>query len=370
MLMKTISKKIFLSLMVLSVLFFQSCDKKEEPPIVVIEDPTLSISPAQLNFPGAGGEATAAITTNVAKVECTYTPSWVESVTFSSDFKTVTVKAKVNAGAGSGQIREDKLVFSTKSDAEYETDANMLLVQGIENGNMISETFEKASAPTGWVITGTASKVKYDNGFVELTSIGHDLTMNQTRLICKLPNSEVLSGVPSTGNVVYASVDFQPSSGEVGMGMCIYLNDTDPNNFFQYFVVMGATTGTMWAFDKGITGNPAALGDPIPGDPLSWGGTKGLPLTEAIPTAGIDGYYRMEITNSYNLPDWWQYQVSIWSLQTAGGLIKKHKLHYTRKFETNSATGIPLPGYFGICVKGADGAMARFKNFRLSFQKN
>jgi hypothetical protein len=369
--MKTVLKKNSCILMVLSFLFFLSCDKTEEPPVVIPEDPELSISPTQLTFNGKGGENTVTFTTNVAKVECTYKPDWVESVTFSPDFKTATVKVKENAGAGSGQIREDKLVFSTISDAEYETDANILLVQGIENGNIFSETFEKATAPTGWVIAGTASKVKYDNGFVELTSIGHDLTMNQTRLICKLPNSEVLSGVPSAGNVVYSSVDFQPSSGEVGMGMCMYLNDSDPTNFFQYFVVMGATTGTMWAFDKGITGNPAALGDPIPGDPFNWGGTKeGLPLTEAIPTAGIDGYYRMEITNSYNLPYWWQYQVSIWSLQTAGGLTKKHKLHYTRKFETNSATAIPLPGYFGIWVKGADGTMARFKNFRLSFQKN
>ncbi len=369
--MKKNNKLFNLFVIATMTLTYQSCKGTDPiPPVVVIEDPTLTVSPAELAFPGAGGEFVLDLTTNSKEVICSFKPDWVESVTFDATFKKATVKAKA-VSTGTLIVKEDKLVLTTKSGATYETDANVFLLQGIENGNLISEPFAKATAPTGWVVTGTASKVKYDNGFVELTSIKDKMDMTQTRLLCKISGSEVLSGITSKGNNVYASVDFQPVSGTIGMGMCIYMNDTDPNNFFQYFAVMNSVGGTMWAFEKGVTANAAALGDPIPGDPLKWGGTKpGLPLVEDVPAAGIEPYFRMEITNTYNTPYWWQYQVSIWSLQTIGGITKKYKLHYTRKFETNGVGTIPKPGYFGIWVKGGEGDVARFKNFRLSFQKN
>ena len=298
--MKTFVKNFFPIVLALGFATFQSCDKNSDDPApVVVQDPTLSISSSELSFPGAGGEVTAQIKTNAVSVECTSKPDWVESVTFNADFTTVTVKAKAVA-AGTNEITEGRLVLSTVSDAEFETDCSILLLQGIENGNMISEPLTSGKIPAGWEVMGDKSYVSCDSGnYVTLTAKSHELNLNATRLICKLPTALITSGHASSGgNVVYASVDFQ---GSTGAGMCIFMNDTYPNNYFQFFACMGATSGAFYAFNQGINGGAMALGDAIPGDPLGDAVSRGLPTPEAIPTSGIDGFYRMEITNKYNM---------------------------------------------------------------------
>ena len=316
---------------------------------------TLTASPAVLTTGGAGAALTATITSTATSFQCTSKPSWVSSVTFSGNNVTINVSENSTAAL----IREDNVVIATSTgDSPF----NILVKQGGINANMIYESLSGGSLPTDWITMGTASKITYNTGFVNLAAVDY-MNASATRLVCKVPGSQVASCMGSSGNIVIASVDFKGTSNA---GMFIYLNDASDENCFQFFSNISGNSGYLYAF-KGFSGSALALGDPIPGDPMNYGGTKGLPSVEPIPTSGIDAYYRMEITNSYNLPYWWQYQVSIWSLQTTNGVTSKYKLHYTRKFETNTP-GVPLPGYFGIWVKG--GGESQFKNFMLSVQNN
>jgi hypothetical protein len=315
----------------------------------------LTVSPAVLTTGGAAAALTATITSTVTSFQCTSKPSWVSSVTFSGNIATINVSTNTTAGL----IREDNVVIATSTgDSPF----NILVKQGGNNANMIYESLGGGNLPVDWITMGTASNVTYNNGYVNLAAVDL-MNASATRLVCKADGSQVTSGAGSTGNIVVASVDFKGTSNA---GMFIYLNDANAENCFQFFSNISGNSGYLYAF-KGFSGSALALGDPIPGDPMNYGGTKGLPTVEPIPTTGIDAYYRMEITNSYNLPYWWQYQVSIWSLQTTNGVTSKYKLHYTRKFETNTP-GVPLPGYFGIWVKG--GGESQFKNFMLSVQNN
>lgn len=315
----------------------------------------LTVSPAVLTTGGAAAALTATITSTATSFQCTSKPSWVSSVTFSGNIATINVSTNTTAGL----IREDNVVIATSTgDSPF----NILVKQGGNNANMIYESLGGGNLPADWITMGTASNVTYNNGYVNLAAVDF-LNASATRLVCKVAGSEVTSGAGSTGNIVVASVDFKGTSNA---GMFIYLNDANAENCFQFFSNISGNSGYLYAF-KGFSGSALALGDPIPGDPMNYGGTKGLPAVEPIPTTGIDAYYRMEITNSYNLPWWWQYQVSIWSLQTTNGVTSKYKLHYTRKFETNTP-GVPLPGYFGVWVKG--GGESQFKNFMLSVQNN
>jgi hypothetical protein len=323
--------------------------------ITTNEDVTLTASPAVLTTGGAVAALTATLTSTATSFQCTSKPSWVSSVTFSGNIVTINVSENTTAAL----IREDNVVIATSSgDSPF----NILVKQGGHNANLIYESLGSGSLPADWITMGTGSNVNYGNGYVNLAAVDF-LNANATRMVCKVAGSEVTSGMGSTGNIVVASVDFKGTSNA---GIFIYLNDANPENCFQFFSNITGNSGYLYAF-KGFSGGALALGDPIPGDPMNYGGTKGLPVVEPIPSSGIDAYFRMEITNSYNLPYWWQYQVSIWSLKTTNGVTSKYKLHYTRKFETNTP-GVPLPGYFGIWVKG--GGESQFSNFMLSAQNN
>jgi len=312
---------------------------------------TLIASPAILTTGGAAAALTATITSPATSFQCTSKPSWVSSVTFSGNTATINVSANTTDGL----IREDNVVIATSTgDSPF----NILVKQGGNNANMIYESLGGGSLPTDWITMGTADKVTYNTGFVNLAAVDF-VDANATRLVCKVASALVTFD----NKVVTTSVDFK---GNSNAGLFIYLNDGDTQNCLQFFANISATSGYLYA-GRGFSPGWLALGDPIPGDPFGLNGSKpGLPVVEPIlPYSGIDGYYRMEITNSYNMPYFWQYQVSIWSLQTTNGVTSKYKLHYTRKFEASTPSA-PIPGYFGVWVKG--GGESQFKNFMLSRQ--
>jgi hypothetical protein len=313
---------------------------------------TLTASPAVLTTGGAATTLVATMTSSANVFECTSKPEWVSSVTFSGN----TASINVSANTTPGLIREGIVVISTSTGASTESSANILVQQGGDNANMIYESLGGGSFPADWITMGTADKVTYNTGFVNLAAVDF-VNENATRLVCKVAGSEVTFD----SKVVTTSVDFK---GNSNAGMFIYLRDGADENNLQFFANISGTSGYVYAF-RGFSGSALALGDPIPGDPQNWAISHGLPAVEAIPTSGIDEYFRMEITNACNLPYFWQYQVNIWSLQTSNGITQKYKLHYTRKFEASTPSA-PLPGYFGIWVKG--GGESQFKNFMLSRQ--
>lgn len=313
---------------------------------------SLTASPAVLTTGGAAATLSATITSSANVFQCTNKPSWVSSVTFSGNTATINVSANTTDGL----IREDNVVISTSTGAASESTFNILVKQGGNNANMIYESLGGGSLPADWITMGTANKVSYNNGFVNLAAVDF-VNASATRLVCKVAGSEVTFD----SKVVTASVDFK---GNSNAGMFIYLRDGADENNLQFFANITGTSGYLYA-GRGFNPGWLALGDPIPGDPGNWAVSHGLPAVEAIPSSGIDDYFRMEITNACNLPYFWQYQVNIWSLQTTNGITQKYKLHYTRKFEANSPSA-PLPGYFGVWVKG--GGESQFRNFMLSRQ--
>jgi hypothetical protein len=155
------------------------------------------------------------------------------------------------------------------------------------------------------------------------------------------------------GNIVTAYVDVKTDPNYEG-GLKVYYDPLTGDEFRFFFTMNSVTNGSFYAFRfRDNNQDPMALGDAIPGE--------GMP---AVPPIGErDEYMRIEFTNLTRMPNWWQSEINIYSLQTRNGETKVLQKHFSRKFEIDGPK--PLPGYFGLW--GRFGNVA-FRNFTLSAQ--
>ncbi|GAA4312877.1 hypothetical protein [Compostibacter hankyongensis] len=325
------------ALLLAASLVLTSCQEDYDPIGNNKPAPVLKIDPQYLRFDGAGGSSEASVKTNVASLDISTPPSWIQAV-LSEDRTQITASAQANDDPVN--IRMGTLQITTET-GENEATQYLHFVQAAKDGMLTFDAFDGKTLDPNWQKSGTG----------KVTIGGGQLTMEENSILTYRAPRALVS---QPNNVIIASVDVKGGEG----GLQVYLND-DPNNAFSFFFSINSETGTggFFAF-HGST--PMALGDQIPGDPLN--GTD-MP---AIPAAGErDDYFRIEFTNAPRWPNWWQSEVNIYSLKTSGGQTKVLAKHYTRKFEIDGPK--PQPGYFAIWTKGGS---CSFKNFILSAQQH
>lgn len=308
----------------------------------------LKMAPQFLAFDGAGGEQQVTIETNAPELSLGTLPEWVEAATFNEDKTALSVQTAENAA--SDQIRTGVIAVSTVT-GEQESTLNLNLVQAGNGAQVGFESFAGPVAQGAWVATDESKVRPGANGLViegAPNGIGNSFYFQN-------PQGLVAQSSGGIGNVVTAYVDIKADPGVEG-GLKVYYNPVTGDEFRFFFVMNADNRGSFYAFrHQNGSDIPMALGDAIP-----------APGMAEIPVLGErDEYIRIEFTNVPYLPNWWQSEVNIYSLQTRNGQTKVLAKHFSRKFEIDGPK--PDPGYFGLW--GRFGQVP-FRNFTLSAQSN
>lgn len=331
-------KFINIAFFALICLLATSCQEEYDPLGNNKPLPVLMVSSLSMGFDGTGGEASLNIETN-ADVEILDSPSWV-STSFNEDFSILTVVAQANTNANS--IRSATIQLSTKT-GENEAGQFINCVQAAQGAKLSFDSFEGNVLNPYWKKIGSSDAII---GGGKLT-VG-----SKTELTYENP----FSIISQPNNIVIASVDIKGGNG----GILIYVND-DPDDVFKFRINMNnnTNTGSFFAFHGS---NPMALGDKIPGNMID----ASVVMPPIPDVATRDEYFRLEVTNEAQMPNWWQYVVNVYSLTTnyKGETVVVDK-HFTRKFEIDNPK--PKPGHFAVwCWDGP----IEFKNFTVSAQTN
>jgi len=308
----------------------------------------LKMAPRHLAFDGAGATLQVALETNAPELQLGNLPDWIETASFNEDKTALTVQARENQT--SDEIRTGVISVSTVT-GEQESTLPLAVIQAGKGARLGFDGFTGALSPGTWVATDDS---KITSGAAGLVIEGAPNGIGNS-LYYQNPTGLVVQSSAGVGNAVTMYVDVKADPGVEG-GLKAYYNPLTGEEFKFFFVMNADNQGAFYAF-RNINGSdqPLALADAIPG-----------PGMAEIPVLGErDEFMRIEFTNVPYLPNWWQSEVNVYSLQTRNGETRVLAKHFSRKFEIDGPK--PDPGYFGLW--GRFGQVP-FKNFTLSAQNN
>lgn len=332
--------------MALVPLLFVSCEDNYDPIGNNKPATKLKVEPRYLEFDGGGETLSAAVNTNATDLALGDLPDWVKTASLNDDNTSLTIT--VDENATSDRVRTGVITLTTIT-GETESSSTLNLVQAGKGARIGFDSFTGDVLDVGWVATSNPA-VTLGSGNLTVegapNGIGNSVYLQTQEGLVAQSNGGM-------GHAVTAYVDVKVDAGVEG-GLKAYFNPETGEEFKFFFTVNTDNKGAFYAF-RHINGNdnPMALGDAIP--------ASGMP--EIPPLGERDEYMRIEFTNVETLPNWWQSEVNVYSLQTKNGETKVLQKHFSRRFEIDGPK--PSPGYFGLW--GRFGKVS-FRNFTLSAQ--
>ncbi|WP_353195535.1 hypothetical protein [Parapedobacter defluvii] len=337
---------IVIATMALTPLLFVSCEDNYDPIGNNKPATKLKMEPRYLAFDGNGGTLSTVINTNAPDLALGNLPDWIEMASLNDDKTSFTVT--VSGNATSDQIRTGVISLTTVT-GETESSSTLQLVQAGKGARIGFDSFTGDVLDAGWAATSN-SAVALGSGNLTIQGAPNGIGNS---VYFQTPEGLVTQSNGGVGHAVTAYVDVKVDAGVEG-GLKAYFNPETGEEFKFFFTINAENKGAFYAL-RHINGNdnPMALGDAIP--------APGMP--EIPPLGERDEYMRIEFTNVETMPNWWQSEVNIYSLQTRNGETKVLQKHFSRRFEIDGPK--PGPGYFGLW--GRFGSVG-FRNFTLSAQ--